>query len=194
VRPGRYSSLGLSYSRSAFDETALLIDSGFVLDAVDVSFDVSPTPSVSISGGAGVSWISDSLNNRRLGGIVAALVSPARGVQVGAVGRMMGYRVANPGHGYFAPDRFTVVEARAVGTWRRERWGLRADGGLGFQQVGAGADTQTEWHAGLALTRGWSANSELALVGSVTNSAASSQSGAPQFTYWTVGLRLRQGL
>jgi len=107
---------------------------------------------------------------------------------------MMGYREANPGRGYFAPDRFTTVEARGAYSWRRERWGLRADAGIGGQQVGVGNDLQTEWHLGLTVSKGWSANSEAALVGSITNSAASSQTGAPQFTYWTVGLRVRQGL
>jgi hypothetical protein len=108
----------------------------------------------------------------------------------------MGYRVPNPGAGYFAPDRFSVLEGRGSYTWRKDRWGVRADGGLGIQQVGAGAPTQSEWHAGLAITRGWSANSELALVGSLTNSAAS-RSGtatAAGFKYAGVSLRLRQGL
>lgn len=79
---------------------------------------------------------------------------------------------------------------------RKDRWGVRADGGLGIQQVGAGAPTQSEWHAGLAITRGWSANSELAILGSLTNSAAS-RSGtatAAGFKYAGVTLRLRQGL
>lgn len=192
LRPARYASVSLGYSRSAFDETARLIETGYFLDGLDVSVDVSPSPFLNVSGGGGVTWFSDG--NRRVGGIVAVLASPARGLQVGGVARMLGFRVANPGHGYFAPDRFAIFEGRAVWTWRRERWGVRTDGGVGAQQVGTGADTQTEWHLGLQLTRGWAANSEVALVGSITNSAASSQSGAPQFTYWTLGLRLRQGL
>jgi hypothetical protein len=104
--------------------------------------------------------------------------------------------VPNPGAGYFAPDRFGVLEARGSYLWRKDRWGARADGGLGIQQVGAGAPTQSEWHAGLAITRGWSANSELALVGSLTNSAASRSGAATAagFKYAGVSLRLRQGL
>ena len=67
---------------------------------------------------------------------------------------------------------------------------------MGAQQVDSGAPSQTEWHAGFTVTRGWGANSELALVGSVTNSAASRTGAAvtPGFKYWTLGVRLRQGL
>jgi tetratricopeptide (TPR) repeat protein len=195
-RPGRFASLSLAYSRAPFDETALLIDSGYVVDAMDMSFDVAPRAGVSVSGGGGAAWLSDAVANRRLGGVLAVMVGLRRGMEAGVLGRVMGYRVSNPGAGYFAPDRFSVLEARGAYTWRKERWGVRADGGFGIQQVGAGAPTQSEWHAGLAVTRGWSANSELALVGSLTNSAAS-RSGtatASGFKYATFGLRLRQGL
>ena len=191
-RPGPYASVGVAYTRAAFDETARLIENGYLLDAVDLSVDVSPTPTVSLSGGGGATWISDG--NRRIGGVAAVLVSPARGLQVGGFGRMMGYREPSSGRGYFDPDRFSLIEARAVWTWRRERWGVRGDAGLGAQQVGKGTGTQTEWHMGLSITKGWSANSELALLGSVTNSAASSQTAAAQFRYWTIGFRLRHGL
>lgn len=196
VRPARSASLSVAYSRAPFDETALLIDSGYVVDGLDVSFDVTPRPGLSISGGGGAAWLSDATANRRLAGVLAAMLTLRRGVEAGLFGRMMGYRIANSGAGYFAPDRFGVLEARAVWTWRRDRWGVRADGGLGIQQVGTGAPTQSEWHAGLAVTRGWSANSELALVGSLTNSAGS-RSGtvtAAGFKYATIGLKLRQGL
>ena len=194
VRPAQFASLSVAYSRVPFDETALLIDSGFVMQSADLSFDLAPRARLSISGGGGVAWLSEG--NRRLGGVLAVMAGVHRGLEVGVFGRAMGYREANPGRGYFAPDRFAVLEARTAYTWGQTRWGVRADGGVGAQQVGRGASRQTEWHAGFTVTRGWGANSELALVGSVTNSAAS-RTGiavAPGFKYWTLGLRLRQGL
>ncbi len=195
-RPARFASLSVAYSRTAFDETALLIESGYVVDGVDLSFDVTPRPGISVSGGGGAAWFSDAVSNRRLGGVLAVMFAVRKGVEAGVLGRRMGFRIPNPGAGYFAPDRFSVLEVRGAFTWRKERWGVRADGGLGIQQVGAGAPTQSVWHAGLALTRGWSANSEVALVGSLTNSAAS-RSGtatAAGFQYAGVSLRVRQGL
>jgi len=194
VRPGRFASVGIAYSRTPFDETALLIERGYIVDGADLSADIAPRAGVSISGGGGAAWLSEG--NRRLGAVLAVVVSVRRGLELGILGRMMGYREPNPGRGYFAPDRFSVLETRAAYTWRRERWGIRADGGVGVQQVGTGAPTQTAWHSGFALTRGWNANSEFALVGSLTNSAASraGSATAPGFKYWTLGLRLRQGL
>jgi len=195
VRPARFASVGIAYSRGPFDETALLIDSGYVVDGVDLSFDMAPRARLSISGGGGEAWLSEG--NRRLGGVLAVMVGLRPGLEAGVFGRMMGYREQPvPSRGYFAPDRFSVLEARTAYTWRQGRWGVRADGGVGGQQVGRGAPGQTEWHAGFAVTRGWGANSELALVGSVTNSAAARTGAAtaPGFKYWTVGLRLRQGL
>ncbi|MGH7672175.1 MAG: hypothetical protein ACREMC_04700, partial [Gemmatimonadales bacterium] len=192
----RFASVSVGYSRAPFDETAFLIDTGYVVDGVDLSFDVAPRPGLSISGGGGAAWFSDSVENRRLSAVLAVMAAVGRGVEAGVFGRMMGYRVRNPGAGYFAPDRFSVLEARGVYTWRRERWGVRADGGVGVQEVGKGAPTQSEWHAGLAVTRAWGANSELALVGSFTNSAGNRAGTAiaAGFEYWTVGLKLRQGL
>jgi hypothetical protein len=194
VRPSRFASVSIAYSRTPFDETALLIERGYVVDGVDLSFDIAPRAGMSLSGGGGAAWLSEG--NRRLGGVLAAVMSVRRGLEVGIFSRMMGYREPNPGRGYFAPNRFSVLEARAAYTWRRERWGMRTDGGAGVQQVGTGAPTQAAWHTGFALTRGWSANSEVAFVGSFTNSAASrtGTATAPGFKYWTLGLRLRQGL
>src|SRR5438552_2646432 len=142
------------------------------------------------------SALTCAARSRPGGGAPLTPCGPASRIGSGVFGRAMGYREANPGRGYFAPDRFGVLEARTAYTWGQTRWGVRADGGVGAQQVGRGASRQTEWHAGFTVTRGWGANSELALVGSVTNSAAS-RTGiavAPGFKYWTLGLRLRQGL
>src|SRR5207244_2492270 len=125
-------------------------------------------PGWSISGGGGGAWFSD--RNRRYSAVGAVLARVARGLQLGPYARILGYRDA-PG-GYFAPDRFSVIEGRAVYVGQRNRWGLRADGGVGSQQVFKGATRQTEWHIGLSLSRGWGANNEIALVGSITDSAA----------------------
>jgi len=56
---------------------------------------------------------------------------------------------------------------------------------------------QTAWHIGFALSRAWGANNEIALVGSITNSAAATTTSglrSETFRYRTLGLRFRQGL
>jgi hypothetical protein len=108
----------------------------------------------------------------------------------------MGYRVANPGRGYFAPDRFTLGEGRVAYAWRRRNWGARATGGLGVQQVGSGGATQAEWHGDVTISRSWRAIDELSLVGLYTNSAAARSADATteRYWYWSVGVRYRRGL
>lgn len=195
-QPGRDAALSLSYSRAPFDETKVLIDSGFMLNAAELEFDLAPDPRWSISGTAGGTWLSDG--NRRLdaqGGLLARVLP---GLQVGPFGRVLAYRTTpTPFAGYFAPNRFWVLEARAVYSWQRRGWGLRTDGGLGSQQVSDTAAHQLAWHVGVTLSRGWGANNELALVASITNSAAATattRAATPAFRYRTIGLRFTQGL
>ena len=194
VHPARYATVAVGYSHTPFDETAGLMRRDLTIDAVDLSFDVSPGPGWSVSGGAGGAWFSDQ--NQRLSAVAAILGRLARGLQLGPFARIMGYR-NNTGTGYFSPDRFSLIEARAVYVWQQRPWGVRADGGIGTQQVFKGAARQTEWHIGVALARGWGANNELSLVGSITNSAAATTPGTvptEAFRYRTLGLRFRQGL
>ncbi|HEX4575043.1 MAG TPA: tetratricopeptide repeat protein [Gemmatimonadales bacterium] len=194
-RPARDAAVSVGYSRSAFDETARLMGLPLTLDAVDVSVDLSPGAGWAVSGGGGPTWFSDG--NRRLAAVGAVLGRVLPGLQVGPFGRVMGYRPFNSGTGYFAPDRFAVIEGRGVYVWQRNGWGFRGDGGLGSQQVFSGAAWQVEWHLGFSLSRGWGADNEIALVGSITNSAAATNAAqvrSEAFRYRTLGLRFRQGL
>src|SRR6266567_4602684 len=193
LRPGRYTAVSFAYTRSAFDETVGLMRQGLTVDAGDLSLDVSPVPSWSITGTGGGAWLSDG--NRRLSAVGAVLGRVAPGLQLGPYARILGYRRSAPGL-YFAPNRFTVIEARVVYQRQRSRWGGRADGGLGSQQVSDTSAHQTAWHIGFALSRGWGANNEIALVGSITNSAAATTTSglrSETFRYRTLGLRFRQG-
>ena len=198
LHPARYATAGIAYSRTPFDETAGLMRHHLTIDALDWSVDASPGAGWSLSGGGGGAWFSDG--NRRYSAVGAVLGRVVKGLQIGPFVRVMGYRRPKPGL-YFTPLRFSVIEGRAVYQWQRSRWGLRADGGLGSQQVQAfgalPAPHQTEWHVGVSLSRGWGANNEIALVGSITNSAAAATSAGAvsgSFRYRTVGLHFRQGI
>ncbi len=194
LRPTKFSSVSIAYARYPFDETALLVRRGFVWNELDVSADIAPRAGLDIFIVGNGSWLSDG--NRRLIGATAVMVGVANGVRLGAYTRVMGYREANPGRGYFAPDRFIVAEGRAAYAWRRQPWAARVSGGLGAQQVGSSGPTQVEWHGDLTVSRSWRALNELALVAVYTNSAAA-RTGAdvtPTYRYWSIGLRLRRGL
>lgn len=191
-QPASYAALALGYSRSVFDETAHLMERGLTLDHLEFSADLSPRPTVSISGGAGATWFSDG--NRRLFGVLAALQGLGHGVSVGVFTRRMEYRTGGGGF-YFAPDRFTVLEARAIYNLRRGAWGLRTDGGLGGQQInpvrGATGPWQSEWRLSSVLSYGWYGG-EITLEGLYTNSAGSNTVGA--FRYHSFTLGIHQGL
>src|SRR5690242_15162564 len=72
IRPAPFVSASAGYSRSAFDETVTLIDSGIVVNAVDLALDLAPRSRVSFSGGGGMAWLSDG--NRRSSAVAAVLV------------------------------------------------------------------------------------------------------------------------
>jgi tetratricopeptide (TPR) repeat protein len=195
LRLTRDAALGVSYNRSAFDETAVLIARGYVLDAAELEFEFAPAARWSVSGGAGATWVSDGRRQLHAVGTMLAPLLP--GLQLGPFIHVLGFRADSTLGGYFAPDWFLVAEARVVYTWQRHDWGLRADGGLGTQQVLRGHPHQAEWHLGFSVSRGWGANNELALVGSITNSAAATNAAhvtSEAYRYRTLGLRFRQGI
>ena len=192
-QPAPFAALSLGYGRAAFDETALLLAHGLTIDNLDLEVDLDPKPTISLSGAAGGTWFSDG--NRRFSGLLSALGGLGHGLSVGGLGRMMGYRTPNRGDGYFSPERFTVLEARAIYNLRRGQWGLRADGGLGGQQIdpgaGAPAPWQSEWHVSAVLSRGWNGG-EITLEGFYTNAAGASTVGA--FRYHSLTLAVHQGI
>jgi tetratricopeptide (TPR) repeat protein len=194
VRLARNAEASIGYARAPFDETAVLIAQGFVIDGLEASLDLAPSPAWSIAGTASGAWLSDG--NRRFLGTGGVLLRVLPGLQLGPFARILSYRTDFQ-DGYFAPNRFSVLEGRLIYAVQQDRWGLRADGGLGSQQVFTGAAHQTEWHFGLSLSREWGASNEVALVGAITNSAAATNSSkvvSESFRYRSLGLRFQQGL
>jgi hypothetical protein len=194
LRPSKKASVTIGYNHYPFDETTELVNRAFDWDELDVDAEYSPRTNIDLSAIANGAWLSDG--NRRLLGAAAAMVGVTKGLHVGAYARLMGYRLTNPGHGYFSPHTFTIGETRAAYVWRRHGWWLRANAGLGAQRIDPGQATQAEWHGDLTLARNWRALDELALVGTYTNSAAARAASAttPIYRYWSVGLRYRRGL
>src|SRR3989454_1077798 len=101
LRPARYAAVSVGYSRTPFDETAGLMRQDLTVDAVDLSFDISPGPGWSLSGGGGGAWFSDQ--NNRYSAVVALLGRVMKGLQIGPFARVMGYRQPRPGL-YFTPE------------------------------------------------------------------------------------------
>jgi tetratricopeptide (TPR) repeat protein len=197
LHPTTYLSIVASYNHYPFDETRLLVDSGFVWNEIGLDVDASPSPNFEVSGGWDAAWLSDG--NRRLMGNAAVMMGVAFGLRAGIYARVMGYREPNPGHGYFAPDRFLLGEARAVYLFRRPGWWMRTIAGLGAQRVATGLPAQAEWHGDASVGHSWRSVDEISLVATYTNSAqASTGAGltlksAENYRYWSVGLRYQIG-
>jgi hypothetical protein len=187
-RPVPTVGLGLGYSRSPFDETALLIERGLDLESLEGSADLALTPWLSASAGGGRTWLSDG--NSRSSAIAGLTGTLRRHWSIGAVGRTLSYQ--RRGTGYFSPDRFSLLEAIGAYSLARGNWDGRVSGGLGAQQIGAGGEAQSEWHVELRVGRRWGLGNRVELFGLVTNSAVSSTSGA--FRYRSAGATVRLGL
>jgi len=187
-RPSRRIAGGLGFAHYPFDETANLIGRGLDIDQFDASLDVKLTESLALSAGGGAAWLSD--DNNRVATVLALTQTIRERFFLGAFGRVLAYDAQAPG--YFTPDRFTVLEARGGYSAAWKGWSARVSGGAGIQQVGKGADTQSELHAELRVSRDWAAINRVELFGSITNSAVSSTTGA--FRYGTLGLSVRLGL
>jgi hypothetical protein len=186
-RPSSRFGLSVGYSRLPFDEIAVLIERGLDLESLDGGFDVKPTPSLTLYGGAGVLWVSDG-NNRT--SFSAGLNQKFGRFFAGVFGRTLSYE--RRAIGYFSPDRFSVLEGTAGYGYESRSWLLNLSGGLGAQQVGEGGAAQTEWHVEGRAGPRWGSGNRLELFGLITNSAVSSTTGA--FRYRSAGLSLRLGL
>ena len=182
------AGIGIGYAHYSFDETAFLLTRKVDIDEVNLEGDVELRRDLTLGYGGSVAWLSD--NNQRTAAVASLTQRFARRWSVGLYGRIFGYD--NPGLGYFAPDRFLLGEVRGSYTYGWHRWETRIAGGLGGQQIGKQGKTQTEWHADARLARRWAVVNEVALSAGVSNSAASSTTGA--FRYYTAALSLRLGL
>lgn len=187
-RPLDHFNAELGIARYPMDETAVLIGSGLQLSEMQASVDAEVGHGVTISAGGGGARLSDG--NRRGSGVVAAMHPCGRHGSVGVLGRVLSYQ--DRGVGYFAPDRFTLGEARGTLTLPGRAWTGRLNAGLGVQQASRGVAGQLAWRAAGQLHFGWAVIDQVEASLGASNSAASSTTGA--YRYLTAGLSLRLGL
>ena len=187
-RPVPTVGLSVSYSRSPFDETALLIEQQLDLESLEGGIDAKPVPTLTIYGAGGALWISDG--NHRTSASAGLTQQIQRRFFVGAFGRTLSYE--RVGIGYFSPDRFWVLEGNAGYNFEGRVWAGGLSGGLGAQQVGSDGVAQSEWHLEGRVGPHWRNGNRIELYGLITNSAVSSTTGA--FRYGSAGLTVRLGL
>jgi Tfp pilus assembly protein PilF len=178
----------IGYSRAPFDEIASLMERDLHMETLEAGFDFRGVRGLRLYGSGGGAWISDG--NHRSQAEAGATLGVTGGLFIGAHGRTLAYK--RVGQGYFSPDRFYLLEAAAGYNLGSGQWSGRIGGGLGGQQIGRQATGQTEWHVDVGAGRRWGIGNRVDLFGSVTNSAASSTTGA--FRYGTAGVSVRIGM
>ena len=182
------AGIGIGYAHYPFDETALLIERNLDVDALDLSGDATISPGLTLGAGAAFASLSD--DNSRTSGILTLTKTIKRDFFAGVMARALGYDFK--GIGYFSPDWFSVYEIRGGYTRSGLRWTGRISGGLGVQQVGGGARTQSEWHLEGRIGRKWGLMNSAEVFAGLSNSAESSTTGAVR--YRTAGVVVRLGL
>jgi hypothetical protein len=182
------TAVGLGFSHFPFDESALLIASGPTVDALDASVESRLPHRLSLSGAAGLFWLSDG--NQRRSASLGVFKDLRGGFTAGGFARVLGYVFKAPD--YFSPNRFTLAEARGTYAYTRNHWTGRVSAGLGLQEVGNDGTIQGAGHIEGRISRTWAAINEVAFNLGITNSAASSTTGA--FGFQTAALYVRIGL
>jgi hypothetical protein len=136
VRLSNRFSLGGGVSRSAFDETAHLIQSAITTTTWTAEGDLQLPGRLVVSGGGEVANLEGGSGpNRRRAGFTVLRWQPRRFLSMGLAGRGFNYD-NSPRDGYFAPAQFRLGEISArYGLGRELGWGLTLDLGIGLQRV-----------------------------------------------------------
>jgi len=193
----RSLNVGLSASRTAFDETALLIASGVV--SAEYSGDASVTlpGRLTLSGAASHAQLTGGTRDNSRDAFAASLRwTYNRRWSFAVGGRQFGYDTTSS-DGYFSPRRYTLAEAsgrgRVGGTLG---WNAEGDLGLGRQSVelfGASAASRLAERAALTMGYRFDPAHEFSASGNYANVAGPGQTGGSEYRFYSVTLRARVG-
>jgi hypothetical protein len=187
-RPSSRVLLGLGAAAYPFDETAFLLTRDIDVVDVDASASVELTHALDLGLGASAGWLTD--DNSRWSATMSLMQDLPAGFFVGGYARRLQY--ADPGIGYFSPDEYSLLEARAGWHRDRGRWTGRVMAGVGAQWIASGAAAQSEWRVEATVGHQVATDGRLELFGAYTDAAVSSTTGA--YGYGMAGIRLRLGL
>ncbi len=136
---------GISASGGPFDETAVLIVRRIRSDGLDGDISITLPGRFTVGGGASWARIGNGATpNARLAMSGALRYAVTRGSWLGVVARTFGYDTTAGGDGYFAPQRFTLVEAAAHFELPKDiGWNVLADVGVGTQTIRIGSNPST---------------------------------------------------
>ncbi|HYD52139.1 MAG TPA: hypothetical protein VEA99_05910, partial [Gemmatimonadaceae bacterium] len=154
VRPSARLAVGATLSRVPFDETATLIERGIVTSTAGVEAEWTLPARLALSVAAEAARLTGgATTNRRRAASAALRWNQSRRWSYALSARGFGYD-STTREGYFAPERYTLVEGSARLQLGRELgWSGGAEGGVGAQTIRLTAADPTSRAAQRA--RGW---------------------------------------
>jgi tetratricopeptide (TPR) repeat protein len=113
VRPTTRTAVGVTVSRTPFDETAILIERGIELTSAGVDAETALPYRLSLSGAAEVARITGGVTpNQRRAASAALRWNQSRRLSFAIAARAFGYD-STTRDGYFAPERYSLMESSA---------------------------------------------------------------------------------
>ncbi len=193
----RSLNVGLSASRTAFDETALLIANGVVSAEYSGDASVALPGRLTLSGAASRAQLTGGSSDKSRDAFAASLRwTYNRRWSFAVGGRQFGYDTTSS-DGYFSPRRYTLAEAsgrgRVGGTLG---WNAEGDVGLGRQSVelfGASAASRLAERAALTMGYRFDPAHEFSASGNYANVAGPGQTGGSEYRFFSFTLRARVG-
>lgn len=194
---GRSLTVGVSGSRTPFDETALLIANGVVSSDATGEAEIALPAGFTLAGVASHARLTGGARENARNAFSSTLRwTHSRRWSLAVGGRQFAYDTTTT-DGYFAPRRYTLAEAGGRGRLGGNLgWNADADVGLGRQSIeffGSSAGSRLAEHVALSLGYRFDPAREVSASGGYANVAAPGQSTDSEYKWYTFSLRARLG-
>ncbi len=194
---GRSLSVGVGVTHAPFDDTALLIASGVVSTEFAGDATIALPARFSVSGAASHARLDGGARENSRKALSSALRwthNRRWSVAVGA--RRFGYDTTSS-DGYFAPKKYTLLEASGRGRLGQNLgWNAEGDVGVGRQSIeffGSSAGSRLTERVAVSAGYRFDPAREVSVAGSYANVAAPGQTSGSEYRAYMLSLRARLG-
>jgi hypothetical protein len=194
---GHSLTVGVSGARTPFDETALLIANGVVSSDITGEAQIRLPARFTLGGVASRARLTGGTRDNARNAFSSTLRwTPSRNWSLSVGGRQFGYDTTTT-DGYFAPKRYTLVEAGGRGRVGGELgWNAEADLGIGTQSIdffGSSSPSRAAERVALSLGYRFDPAREISASAGYANVAGPGQTAGGEYKWHTFALRARLG-
>lgn len=192
-RLARGASVGVGVSRAPLDETATLIIGGLASTSIDGDLEWALPARLSIALGLSRASITGgTVANTRHAASGALRWTARRGTSFAVGGRTFQYS-KEVYDGYFAPNRYGLIEASVRTSLGREfGWAAEGEAGVGRQSIATfsagGSAGRLASRGALTLLYRWAPGVEWKLTAGLANAASPATVSAADYRAWNVGV------